>query len=68
MCNHSNVHIGGCNVGYLISGVQHNLVNFRIEGAGGSMADKTGTTGIWIKPGIFDGLGGNVNLPDQHQC
>jgi hypothetical protein len=59
MCNHSNIHIGACNVGYLIEGVQHNLSNFRIESGG---TGEVGTTGIRLKPSAQSGIGGNVNL------
>ena len=65
MCNHSNIHCGSCNKGYVIEGVQHNLVNFRIEGGGGSNADTVGDIGIWIVDPGTTGVGGTINMLDN---
>ena len=63
MSNDSNIHCGSCETGYELQGVQHNLVNFRIEGGGGGFADGVGSRGIWIRTPEFGGqVGGNVHL------
>lgn len=73
MCNWSNIHIGACEVGWIIEGVQHNITNVRIEGGGGVgsgnsvSASTIGSRGIWLREprqaGETSGqVGGNINM------